>query len=361
MKHCLVFLVVLIAQAVAFLASAEDRVLRVGVHDKPPYATKENGEWTGLGVELWRRIGERTGMRFEFVEEPFDEILPKIASGELDAAVGEFDVTSQWEEMIDFSQPFLVTSLGVAVRDGASRMNWGAILRDVFNWSLVQVLLWIFAGMFVVSLAIWALEKHHHVGHFKGGLHGFGSALWFSAVTMTTVGYGDKTPSTFAGRFVAFCWMLIGLLLVAGFTGAVASSMAAARLDGVVTRSEDLRHLRCGAMEGSHSAEVLKSLGIPVALFDTVESALVELRAGRLDAVGADRLTLAYLIRTAPPSVGGNPPSLANFSLSSAAVAIPLQSALPETEMINVAVLKTMESPEWQAIKTRWLGSNAND
>ncbi len=52
-----------------------------------------------------------------------------------------------------------------------------------------------------------------------------GSALWFAAVTMTTVGYGDKTPQTPLGRFLAFLWMFFGILLVSAFTGAFASSL----------------------------------------------------------------------------------------------------------------------------------------
>ncbi len=56
--------------------------------------------------------------------------------------------------------------------------------------------------------------------HFGGKpIHGFGSALWFAAVTMTTVGYGDKTPQTPLGRGLAFIWMFLGIVLVSAFTG----------------------------------------------------------------------------------------------------------------------------------------------
>jgi voltage-gated potassium channel len=51
----------------------------------------------------------------------------------------------------------------------------------------------------------------------------FGDALWWSVVTVTTVGYGDHYPVTVEGRLVAVGLMLIGIALVGVLTAAVAS------------------------------------------------------------------------------------------------------------------------------------------
>jgi voltage-gated potassium channel len=48
-------------------------------------------------------------------------------------------------------------------------------------------------------------------------------AVWWSFVTMTTVGYGDEVPSTTSGRLIGFVLMSGGVLLVAVFTGYAAS------------------------------------------------------------------------------------------------------------------------------------------
>ncbi len=58
-------------------------------------------------------------------------------------------------------------------------------------------------------------------------------ALWWTACTVSTVGYGDYTPVTAAGRIVAVCIMGVGLTTVAVVTAQIASSFsdqAAARL-----------------------------------------------------------------------------------------------------------------------------------
>jgi Ion channel len=82
---------------------------------------------------------------------------------------------------------------------------------------------------------------------------GIGSALWWSAVTMTTVGYGDLAPRSPAGRLVAIAWMFVSLLLVSWFTASMASILTAERLDagtgGLVVRGpDDLRHLHVGVI-----------------------------------------------------------------------------------------------------------------
>lgn len=332
------------------------RVLRIGIHDKPPYASKDgSGEWRGIAVDLWNSIAVQTGIRFEFVETPYKDILPDIASGKLDAAVGEIEVTTEAEKITDFTQPYLMSSIGIALQSKAWHPDWVSIASDFFNWTLVQVLFAIIAGMLVVAILIWALERHHQKGHFQGGVSGFGSALWFAAVTMTTVGYGDKTPSTLPGRLVSFVWMLAGVLLVASFTATVAASVAAARVNEMITRPGDLFRISCGVMADSAPQHYLQKQGIPARAYDSVESALEALARGEIDAVVADRISLRYLAKRLPEE---NP--RLRFRVSSVGfqdlfIGIPTHPDLPEFEAINVALLNTTASEKWQDTLHHWL------
>lgn len=54
-----------------------------------------------------------------------------------------------------------------------------------------------------------------------------GNALWWSASTVTTVGYGDYFPVTTTGRLVAIALMLVGIAVVGSLTAAIAAWLIA--------------------------------------------------------------------------------------------------------------------------------------
>ncbi len=55
---------------------------------------------------------------------------------------------------------------------------------------------------------------------------GFGDAVWWAMITMTTVGYGDLYPKTFSGRYlVAYPCLLVGIGLIGYSLGVIATAM----------------------------------------------------------------------------------------------------------------------------------------
>ena len=51
----------------------------------------------------------------------------------------------------------------------------------------------------------------------------FSDGLWWAVTTVTTVGYGDRFPTTTEGRILAVMLMLVGISLVGVITASVAS------------------------------------------------------------------------------------------------------------------------------------------
>lgn len=65
----------------------------------------------------------------------------------------------------------------------------------------------------------------------EGGTNGFTSipeSIYWAIVTITTVGYGDITPATTIGKFVASLIMMIGYGIIAVPTGIITTEMALA-------------------------------------------------------------------------------------------------------------------------------------
>jgi len=87
-------------------------------------------------------------------------------------------------------------------------------------------------GQFLLAAAVLVLNGavtvYLYERHAPGSnIHTLGNALWWSFVTVTTVGYGDFYPVTTGGRITACFIMGTGLLTLAVVTAQVASSFVA--------------------------------------------------------------------------------------------------------------------------------------
>jgi voltage-gated potassium channel len=95
------------------------------------------------------------------------------------------------------------------------------LVRSVFQRGHLDRFL-VAAALLVVNgaLVIYFFERHAPGGNVRN----VGDALWWSMVTVTSVGYGDRYPVTVPGRITAVFVMVVGLLTLAVVTAQVASA-----------------------------------------------------------------------------------------------------------------------------------------
>jgi voltage-gated potassium channel len=76
-----------------------------------------------------------------------------------------------------------------------------------------------FMIMFAGALAVRFLSPH--------SFSSFGNALWWSAATVTTIGYGDVVPSTSGGRVIAVFVMFASVATISFTTAVVTATFVA--------------------------------------------------------------------------------------------------------------------------------------
>ena len=94
------------------------------------------------------------------------------------------------------------------------------VLREE-RYPLSATLYLLLVAMFFSSASLYLLE-----GELQEGFRSIPDAMWWSIVTLTTVGYGDVSPISALGKVVGALTAIMGVMTVAMMTGIVASSFA---------------------------------------------------------------------------------------------------------------------------------------
>jgi len=332
------------------------RTLVVGTKEAPPFAIRaEDGTWSGLSIDLWRAVADDLGLTYQLEERELEGLLAGLRDGSLDAAVAALTVTAERESSFDFSHPFYSSGLGIAVAPQRGLEVWG-LLRQFFSPALLKAVGALVLVLLGTGFLIWLFERKRNQEQFGGGtVQGLGAGFWWSAVTMTTVGYGDKAPVTFGGRLIALFWMFVSVVTISGFTAAIASSLTLASFESPVEGPEDLPRVRVGTLGGSATVGVLQSRGVGFRGFASVEEALDALERDEVDAVVHDAPILRYLVKeregeaVRPLEVLGE-----TFERQDYGLGLPSGSALREP--LNRKLLEQLSSPFWREAQVRYLG-----
>lgn len=331
--------------------------VRVGVYDVEPYGGQDpEGLFAGASVDLWRRVAEHLNWQYQLtLVSQMSDLLAGLERGAYDVAIGAITITPERFARVDFSYPTHRSGEAAvfAKRTGAraALYEYGAavselgplILATVIFLTLTGVLMWWFER---------SASKNPGNSDSQSSVMSWHEGIYWAVVTMTTVGYGDKTPQTHVGRALAVVSMLGSLVLVSLLTTNLVAHMTASKVEGIATRTSDLAGKRLAAVSNSSGAEYLDAQHFAYQKFGNLPDALNALATGRTDAVVNSVGALKYLVNTrfsgsiAPPN-GLLAPAYMAFALpKNSDLRMPLDRALT----IITA------SPEWQSVEETYFG-----
>jgi voltage-gated potassium channel len=98
-------------------------------------------------------------------------------------------------------------------------------LKEAFYEIKNELIIFVFLTcivLFISSAGIYQFEKDAQPEHFRSIFH----SLWWSVVTLSTVGYGDVYPITVGGKIFTFFIIIAGLGIVSIPSGLLASSLS---------------------------------------------------------------------------------------------------------------------------------------
>ena len=144
----------------------------------------------------------------------------------------------------------------------------------------------------------WIMETWYNKEEFpRQFLIGWFEGFWWSFISMTTVGYGDKTPKTFFARIFSIIWILIGVAMFGMFTALLTAEIMKANFPP----TPDISGANVGALKyREYEASVIAEHGGLVSVsegWDFLSDMMLLIRKlmnKEIDGLLLDKYTLRY-------------------------------------------------------------------
>ncbi len=336
-----------------FAQSDEDKEpVKVVTKEIEPFVFVDGEDVSGFSIDLWNALALEAGINYEYeIVSTVQEQIDAVESERAEAAIAAISITNEREERIDFSHRYFETGLGILTHTGST-----SPLLDTFRIALspnmLRLLAFLVITILIAAHIIWLMERRRNPEFPRPYFRGVWEGIWWAAATVTTVGYGDRTPIGKLGRLFGMFWMFTGLFIIANFTAGVSSQLTVQRLQGIITGPDDLRGKSVVTVGGSTADQWLIDNRIGHQTVDTVEEAYALLDDGAVQAVVYDRPVLLYHAQVNDDKGY----FVTDNSFSKEHYGIVFAQGSPLREDINRALLKLTENGTYDLIHDKWYG-----
>ena len=288
---CLFLLILIDASATEELPDT----IRIGYSSAAPFILEEQGRLEGISIWLWDKIANDLEQPYELVPMVFKDILKGLEEGSIDASINPLTVTSDRGKRMDFTHPFFASNSTIVVRDRTSLQQLFQLVRSVLSLNFLRGMVALIAIIGLFGVITWLFERKQNPVQFRPGILGLWDGLWWSAVTMTTVGYGDKAPKSTAGKVVALIWMFTAILSISGLTASITSSLTVNQMSSNPKTVEDFKDIKVGTVRASATMDYLRHHHFKdISQYDGLADGLRSLKSGAIEAFLYDEPILKY-------------------------------------------------------------------
>lgn len=326
--------------------------LKVAVHEINPLVMKSGDSYTGFDIEVIEHIAKQMGADVEYIHaEHFIDLFKLVSTGDVDMAMGGVTINYNREVAYDFPHPYKKSGMGILIRDEGESDIMGA-LAIVFNGSFKKIWVAFLLMIIIAAHIVWFTERGSPAFNDKY-IIGIWEGLWYSVVTVTTVGYGDKVPQKALSKFVAVLVMLIGIGVAGIAMSQLSAVMNVQMFEYSINSPKDLKGKLIAVVSGTTSEEVASKYQANIKVANGIEEAVLMLEAKRVDAVIFDAPTLQYYAMN-----NGNLTTVGGiFDIQDYGILLPKDSKYRETVSLNILKLKTTDT--YDKMLSKWFGENA--
>ncbi|PWL38801.1 hypothetical protein DKG77_11190 [Flagellimonas aquimarina] len=349
----LVFTILLLSNFSFSLAQVERDTLIVGYTAAAPFIIQEGKLLEGINVWLWGRVAKELDLEYKLVPMDFSAMLDSLKHGSIDVSINPLTITGTRSKQMEFTHSFFASHSTIAVAKSSSIQKLKNFLDAFLHVNILRGFLVLFFILLFFGTLIWFFEKRNNPEHFRSGLRGIWDGFWWSIVTVTTVGYGDKAPKTRLGKIAALGLMLSGLLFVSGLTASIASSLTVNQLADNTDSFDAFKKRSVGTVNSSSANDFLKAHFFKnISLYNGVIPGLSDLKEEKIDAFIYDEPILQYRIKK-DSTLNELEILPIKFDVQFYAFGI-VKNNIELEQKVSQAILEIMETQEWGVVLTEY-------
>jgi len=325
--------------------------LKVALAECPPFVIFDEDNYSGLAVFLWEQIAQEMKLEWEYTRYPLGDLLDMIPAWDEsqapDVAISCTSVTTEREQMIDFSHSFNETYTAIAVKQTTL---WSAVVGFFVNPRVLNAIL-IVLGIAVMIGAVFFFLEHRVNKKLFSTDTAIGRFIETTIIGLLFVSSGPirfYRFKTLTARVLSTVLALSSTFMIAAVTAVLASSFTLSAMKTEVRDLDDLRVLRVGALNSSTSSAFLSSEGILHQTRADLDTLVNDLDAGRLDAIVSDAAFLQYRINKGKQQGQFTSLTVLPYELEAQNYAFILAEDSPYREHINRALLNVRKQAEWR-------------
>ncbi|MBF0123454.1 MAG: transporter substrate-binding domain-containing protein [Candidatus Omnitrophica bacterium] len=354
MRKTIILSFLVLCSSISACFAQDPHKLIVGIKPSSPFVIRNSdGTWSGVAIDLWRKISQDLNVQYEFREYDLKSLLQALRAGNVDVAVGALSITAEREKNFDFSHTYYVDSLSIALPIKREKDVF-SVLRQFFPFKIIRFFCLLMALSVIFGAFVWFFERKVNPNHFAvKPVHGIFDGFWWAVVTMATVGYGDKAPVSFWGRLVGIVWIFTAVVIFSSLTATIASTLTVSQLRTGINGPNDLVKSVIGTFMNSTSEDYLKERKLAYHAYDTWNAGLDAVQSGKLDAFVYDTAILRHVIHQ---EYQGKLEVLPNtFEEQYYGLAFPEKS--PLREAVNRSLLTHIMGDAWDDTLRLYFGS----
>ncbi|WP_313559405.1 substrate-binding periplasmic protein [Ruminiclostridium cellobioparum] len=113
-------------------ASKNENVLKVGIDDTyPPMEYKDDsGANTGFDIEVAQALGEKLGMKVEFVPTAWTAIFSALEAEKYDVIISSLSITEERQKTLTYTRPYIANNQVIIVKKDLEGINSEKDLKD---------------------------------------------------------------------------------------------------------------------------------------------------------------------------------------------------------------------------------------